>query len=66
MSVKQAQDIVPTPNIMVDDTAQKFTGKNLSWEITIELEFGESIVVYKGSFSTKSTSYRGYFYIMGK
>lgn len=66
VSVKQAQDIVPTLNIMVDDTTQKFTGKNLSWEITIELEFGESIVVYKESFTTKPTNYRGYFFIMGK
>lgn len=46
--------------------SQKFLGKNLSWGIMIELEFGENLVVYKESFPTKPTSYRGYFYIMGK
>lgn len=65
VSVKQAQG-VHTPNIMVDDTTQKFTDKNLSWGIIIELEFGENIVVYKESFTTKTTSYRGYFYTMVK
>lgn len=66
MSVKQAQYIVHIPNIMVDDTTQKFTSKNLSWGIMIEVEFGENLVAYKESFTIKTTSYRGYFYIMGK
>lgn len=48
------------------DIAWKFTEKSFPWGITVELESGENIMVYKKSFTTKNISYRGYFYITGK
>lgn len=56
--VNQDQDIVHIPNIMVDAPAQKFTGKNLSWGIVIELELGENLVVYKKTSQQKDTLQR--------